>query len=476
MSADQLSDLHLADLHARASAAGIERYRLLRREQLIERLRDAGVTEAPAASPRPAADVDLDRDTDEFEAVAPGAKDDGPADEQPRRRRRGRRGGRGRREREKLAPEGPAVTGDKLAEQGPLEEVSGELEVTRQRHGFLGVADGDDVYVSASQIRRCELKPGDVVTGPVRPPRRDERHPALVRVNLVNGEEPVEAPAGAERAAPTERAAPAKTRFDELTAVPPGRRIPLAEHADTLIRAADLLAPLAYGQRVLVRAAPHSGRTTLLRGLGQALAGAKGVELTVLLIDERPEEVGAWKRALPEADLALAPADLPPREQVRVATEALERARARAADGTDVVLACDSLPRLAVAADGVAEVKRLFGSGRQLEGEDGGSLTVIATTFADGDDDGLAERAVATTETALVTLDPSLAEERIAPALRFADCRAIGEENLLTEAEQEGLRRLRARLRELVPPEGAALLRELFTEHATNRGLLESLG
>ena len=219
------------------------------------------------------------------------------------------------------------------------EEVTGVLEITPQRYGFLRLngleTNPDDVYISASQVRRCELRPGDEVSGPARSPRRGERHRALVHVDRVNGGEPL---------------ATDRPEFDELTPILPKRRLGLElEPSDVLTRAADLLAPLAFGQRVLVTAAPRSGRTTLLRGLARAVRGVEGPELIVLLIDERPEEATAWREALPGAELATATADLAPAEQVRVAELALERARRRAEAGADVVLIVDSLSRLAVA-------------------------------------------------------------------------------------------------------------------------------
>ncbi|MDQ3573232.1 MAG: hypothetical protein M3383_10315 [Actinomycetota bacterium] len=440
-------DLHLADLYARAARAGIEGYRLLRREDLVERLGGASSDEGDA-SPR---------------------------------RRRGRRGGRGRggsaqgtgsvaatgSGRERLPRHG-----DRADEPVETVEVTGTLELTRQRHGFLRVpGSDDDVYVSASQVRRCELKDGDEVTGPARQPRQGERHRALVRVNLVNGEDPVD-PVDARR---QPKAAPKQSKFDSLTPESPTRRVSLPAGADPLVRAADLLAPLAFGQRVLVRAAPRSGRTTLLRGLARAIEALDDVELTVLLIDERPEEAPAWSEAVPDSDLALAPADLSPAEQARVATDALERARAHAEGGADAVLLCDSLTRLAVAAGGVDEVKRLFGSGRALAGEGAGTLTVVATTLAAADDEGSAERAVATTETSVVSLDPTLAEEGITPALRFAECRAVGDDRLLPEAELDGLRHLRATLRDQTPPDAATFMREKLDEFPANSELLSSL-
>src|SRR6478735_2916593 len=247
MSKAELESMHLAQLHALAAEAGIEGYRKLPRAQLVEEL----LVHGDAAS----------READGGER----AEKDG---ERPaRRRRRGRGGGGGRsREREPEARE-EGKDSAREPEEAAGEEVTGILDVLPQGHGFARLSgldpDEDDVYVSASQIRRCELRAGDEVTGVARDPRRGERHRALVRVERVNGAEPA-----------TDR----EDAFEKLTPVPPHRRIPLhAEVEDVLVRAVDLLAPLAYGQRVLVRARPRSGRTTLLRGLSQAILAAPNV-------------------------------------------------------------------------------------------------------------------------------------------------------------------------------------------------------
>ncbi len=426
-----LADLHLAELHQRASELGIPKFRSMRRDELIAAIEDRG----------------------------------GEKTSRPRRRRRGRerlkpeageqrprREGRPReRERE---PEADAET----------EDVVGVLELTGAGHGFLRLegleAEGDDVYISASQIRRCELRAGDEVSGPARAPRRGERHRALVHVDKVNGAEPPSEP---------------RPELGGMTAVPPTRRLAIeVDRDDVLVRAADLLAPLAFGQRVLVSAAPRSGRTTLLRGIARAVLAGGGAEVVVLLVDERPEEAGAWREAVPDAELAIATAEMAPAEQVRVATLASERARRRAEAGADAVLICDSLSRLAVAADGTAEVKRLFGSGRELDGD--GSLTVIATALSGLADDGAAERAVATTENALITLDADLASSGIVPALRVAACRVSGEEELRDAAELEAARRLRSLLADLEPREAASFLRERIEGSADNAELLAGLG
>jgi len=424
--ADKLSELHLANLHALAAELGVPRFRLLRRGQLVKeieaRRKDEPAATEPGGEPEPEAESEPDREP-------------GPD-----------------REREQL-------------EQAATEEVTGTLEITPQRYGFLRVggveAGPDDVYVSASQVRRCELRGGDQVSGPARAARRGERHRALVHVDRVNGGEPLMD----------------RPEFEELTPIMPKRRLALDhDPSDVLTRAVDLLAPLALGQRVLVLAAPRSGRTTLLRGLARAVIATRGPELIVLLIDERPEEATAWRQAVEGAEIATATADLAPAEQVRLAELALERARRRAESGADVVLIVDSLSRLAVASQKAAEVKRLFGSGRDLAEEGAGSLTVIATVVEGAEDDGMAERAVVTTESARVRLDPELAAAGVFPALATADCRVSNEEELRGPEELAAARHLRSLLADLAPPEAAALLRERIESTRTNAELLTALG
>ncbi|MCD6014456.1 MAG: transcription termination factor Rho [Solirubrobacterales bacterium] len=422
--AAELEDLHLADLHQRAATAGMSGYRKLDRDALIEAL-----AEAP--------------ESEEVVVEATVLDDKAP-------------------EPVELGSEG-AEGGDAKGEALPTEEVRGVLELTGQRHGFLrlaglGPSDGD-VYISAAQVRRCELRPGDEVIGPAREPRRGERHRALVHVDRVNGEEPL---------------AGERPEFDALAPIAPERRLALdPDPSDVLTRAVDLFSPFAFGQRALIRAAARSGRTTLLRSLTRAAATDENVQVIVLLIDARPEEATAWREAVPVAEFAIATAELASVEQVRLAELALERARRLAESGTDAVLACDSLSRLAFAAGNVDEVKRLFGSGRNLAG--GGSLTVVATVLADGTDEGEAERAVLTTENSLITLDPELAAAGVYPAIRPAECRISNEDELREPAELEAVRRLRAQLADLRPTDAAALLRERIETILSNAELLASL-
>ena len=332
-----------------------------------------------------------------------------------------------------------------------------------QGYGFLrlsGMSEEEgDVYVSASQIRRCELRPGDEVSGPARQPRRGERHRALVRVETVNGQSPE-----GER-----------KHFEDLTAAPPHRRL-LAPDAvgDPLVRAVDLLGPLAFGQRVLVLAQPRSGRTTLLRALGAAIADA-GAHICVLLADERPEEVPQWERALPQAEIFAATADQEPREQIRAAELAMGHAKRLAESGEDVVVLIDSLSRLALGYRDAARVKRIFGAGRELGDEGSGSLTVIATVL-DSDDRGAEVReALETTENLLLRLDAGLAAKGIVPALVIAERRASGEDELRDPDEMEKVRRLRAELAEMDPDEAAQALSDQIVATGNNAELLSRL-
>ena len=437
----ELEGRPLADLHAIARSAGVDDFRKLRREELIEKLEGAeapaDMPEASPARPAPAESED-----------APGKPPEEDADdERPRRRSRG-----GRRRREQQ-PKGEQADDQKKDRDDESQELlSGILDVLPQGHGLLrqGLTPADDdIYVSPSQIRRCDLRPGDEVEGPVRQPRRGERHRALVRVEKVGGAEP-----GSERA----------DGFEALTPVPPHRRLPLApEEGDVLVQSAVFVAPLAYGQRVLVRAEPRSGRTTLLRGLVKAITAAdEAPKVIVLLVDEGPEEVTEWSRQVPEAEIAAAPADLTPADQVRHAELALGLAKRRAESGEDIVFVIDSLTRLGVAHGDPAAVKPVFGAGRELEEEGSGSLTVIATVLAGTEDGDEALEAVETTENATLTLDPELARAGITPALDITASGVSNEEKLRDESELEEVRSFRRELSKLPSEEAATRLANRF--------------
>lgn len=412
-----VNDLHLADLHLRARELGVPRYRMLTRDQLIAAIEEEG----------------------------PQAPEETDAEEEPRPRER------------------PERAAEPEREEEPTEEVTGVLDRMPQGYGFLrmsGLHETEgDVYVSASQIRRCELRPGDEVTGPARSPRRGERHRALVRVTAVNGQAPEEE----------------RSHFDDLTPAPPHRRLlPPDAPGDPLVRAVDLLGPLAFGQRVLILAQPRSGRTTLLRAIGAAVS-EQGAHLCVLLADERPEEVPQWERALPDAEIFAATADQEPREQVREAELAMGHAKRLAEGGQDVVALIDSLSRLALGYRDPGRVKRMFGAGRELEEEGTGSLTVIATVLESDDGGTEVREALETTENLLLRLDAGLAAKGIVPALVPADCRASGEEQLREPDELDRVRRLREELAAMEPEEAARSLSDQIRATASNAELLSRI-
>lgn len=414
MSKTDLQKQHLARLHARAAELGVPGYRMMRREELIEQL--------------------LANDGD------------GPAPE-PKAE-----------EREEPKPE--------REEQAAGEQVSGVLDIVPAGHGFLRLGglepDPDDVYISASQIRRCELRAGDEVSGPARAPRRGERYRALVKVEQANGAEP-----GEERA----------DGFDGLTPIAPHRRIPLApDSEDVLTRAVDLLVPLAFGQRVLVVSEPRGGRTTLLRGVVRAIGAAdQAPAVIVLLVDERPEEVTEWRRGAEGIEIAAAPADLDAVDQVRHAELALARAKRRAEAGEDVIVIIDSLTRLGVAYRDPIAVKPVFGAGRELEEDGSGSLTVIATVLSGTEDGEGALEGVETTENATIALDSELAAAGVVPAIDLERSRAVGEESYRDADEIEAVRRLREGLPDDDPRAAAEQLGERIRSSASNAELLSSL-
>ncbi len=439
-----LEKQHLSELHRLAAGLGIERYRMLPRDELAAAIAERDPDAAAAAAEQGDA-------AEESPAREPRADREPRGERRPRRRRE--RGG-GRRDRSEDDEDG-SDDEEPVDETG--EPVVGVLDITPRGHGFIRLSGlesaEEDVYVSPSQIRRCEMQRGDEVAGPARKPRRGERYPALIHVDTINGVVP-----GENRA-----------RLGEATPVHPSRRIDLTPAPDAspddaiLLRSVDMLLPLARGQRVLVDARPGSGRTTLLRALAGAVARSEDIELVVLLIDERPEEVAAWRDAAPGADLAIATAEMRSGEQLRLVELAFGRASRKAEAGADVVLLVDSISRIAVAADDPGRVKPIFGAGRETEEEGVGSLTVVATTLGDGgEDQGGVEKILETTENVLIVLDPDLAVRGVFPAIDFTSSRISGEEHLRDEAQLEEARRLRAELASLTPEAASAEVRRII--------------
>jgi transcription termination factor Rho len=326
----ELEQSPLADLHAIASELGLEGFRRMRKEDLIRAILagsgDGAEEEEQEELPERdrAAEAEAvveERDADELDLEE-------PADD------------------EELEPE---------PEPEPEEEDvrAGVLDILPNGSGFMRsdpfAHSRDDVYVSPAQIRRCELRAGDEISGPVRPPRRSERYPSLVRIDSVNGQAPEP---------PAER-----PRFEQLTAVFATERLPSPDGLDG--------APFGKGSRVAVVGPPGAGATSLLRRIVSSLAGSS-LEPVVVLAGVRPEEVTEWRR---ETGITVAGGafDGSMEEQAQVAEMAAERAKRAVEQGKDAVIVVDSLDSLP---SGVA--RRVFGAARKVE--EGGSLTVIAAT------------------------------------------------------------------------------------------------
>lgn len=330
------------------------------------------------------------------------------------------------------------------AEQEGFFFMEGVLEIIQSEgFGFLRPINyspsSEDIYISASQIRRFDLRNGDKVTGKVRPPKENERYYGLLQVELVNGEDP--------------DLAKERVHFPGLTALYPDRHIKLETEPNKLsTRIMDLVAPVGFGQRGLIVAPPKAGKTMLLKEIANAITtNYPEAELIVLLIDERPEEVTDIERSV-KADVVSSTFDEVPENHVKVAELVLDRAMRLVEHKRDVIILMDSITRLARAYNLVIppsgrtlsggidpaafhRPKRFFGAARNIE--EGGSLTILATALIDTGsrmDEVIYEEFKGTGNLEL-HLDRSLAERRIFPAL---DIRRSGtrKEELLIPADQ----------------------------------------
>ena len=373
----------LADLHALASALGIDGFRRLRKEDLVDailarqgasvpRRARATTRRAAAVTPPEAADTAPEEDeaTPEDQEERPE-----PSSSRPRRRRgrsrepgedsatppatrgredssRGREGSsRGRGEGSRDAREETSSASERIAE--------GVVELLANGSGFLRVRaneiSDDDVYISAAQARRCELVGGDRISGPVRPARRSERHPSLIRIDTINGVAAEEAVVG--------------TRIDEIDVDFPTEAFALGDDA-----ALAALPPFGRGSRVLIVGPPRSGRTALLARLGAALAATEGLDVELLAVGVRPEELTEYKEVAHATSTGLSFAASADAQEATV-EQAAERGRRIALRGGNAVLLIDTLDGL-----GPGAARRAIAAARNLRGA--GSLTVIATARA----------------------------------------------------------------------------------------------
>jgi transcription termination factor Rho len=366
-------------------------------------------------------------------------------------------------------------------------EIVGEgvLETLPDGFGFLRSPESnylpgpDDIYVSPSQIRRFELRTGDTVSGPIRPPKESERYFALLKVDAINYE-PADAPSG-------------RATFDDLTPLFPNQRLVLEHEARNLsTRIVDLLCPIGKGQRCLIVSPPRAGKTVLLQDIAHAIAeNHPEVALQVLLIDERPEEVTDMIRSV-KGEVVSSTFDEPAPRHVQVAEMVLDKAKRLVEHGRDVVILLDSITRLARAYNAVAPAsgkvlsggldanalhkpKRFFGAARNIE--DGGSLTIIATALVDTGsrmDDVIFEEFKGTGN-AEIHLDRKLMEKRVFPCLDVNRSGTRKEELLLPEATLNRVWVLRQLLHPLTPLDAMELLRSRIGKTANNQEFLDSM-
>ena len=336
------------------------------------------------------------------------------------------------------------ASGYKLTNEGD-KIVEGVLEVLPDGYGFLRgdnyLSTSDDVYISPVQIRRFRLDKGDKVKGIARMPKEGEKFPALIYVGEVNGDAP--------------EMAYRRKKFDDLIPIHPNERIHLeTKPTEYAMRIIDLMSPIGKGQRGMIVAPPKVGKTTLLKKIANSISiNNPEIELIVLLIDERPEEVTDMRRSI-KGDVIYSTFDELPEHHVKVAEMVLERAKRLTEQNKDVVILLDSITRLARAynlvipssgrtlsggldPNALHKPKKFFGAARNIE--HGGSLTILATALIETGsrmDDVIFEEFKGTGNME-VHLDRGLSEKRIFPAIDINKSGTRREELLLSQKEQE---------------------------------------
>ncbi len=373
---------------------------------------------------------------------------------------------------------------EQTAQEGLLFS-KGVLEILPDGYGFLRspnynyLPGPDDIYISPSQIKRFNLRTGDTVTGQIRPPKDNERFFALLRVEAVNFESPEKA---------RER-----LLFDNLTPLYPEERINLeTKPRDFSMRILNLLAPIGKGQRGMIVAQPRTGKTILLQKIANSITtNHPEIELIVLLIDERPEEVTDMERSV-DAEVISSTFDEPAERHVQVADMVLEKAKRLVEYKKDVVILLDSITRLArahntvvphsgkilsggVDSNALHKPKRFFGAARNIE--EGGSLTIMATALIDTGsrmDEVIFEEFKGTGNMELV-LDRRLTDRRIFPSIELNKSGTRKEELLLTREELSRVWILRKLLNEMNIIEGMEFLLEKMRESKDNKDFLRSM-
>ncbi|TAJ78283.1 transcription termination factor Rho [bacterium] len=361
----------------------------------------------------------------------------------------------------------------------------GVLETLPDGFGFLRAPDynylpgPDDIYVSPSQIRRFNLRTGDIISGHIRPPKEGERYFALLKVESINYEDP-------------ERARD-KILFDNLTPLYPNERFQLEYQPDEYTtRVVDLLTPIGKGQRGLIVAAPRTGKTMMLQNIAKALGhNHKEVILIVLLIDERPEEVTDMQRSV-DGEVVSSTFDEPATRHVQVAEMVIEKAKRLVEHGKDVVILLDSITRLArayntvvppsgkilsggVDSNALHKPKKFFGAARNIE--DGGSLTIIATALIDTGSrmDEVIFEEFKGTGNMEIHLDRRLMDKRVFPAIDINKSGTRKEELLISKEDLNRIWILRKVLSQLSVVESMEFLLDKIHGTKNNKEFVESM-
>ena len=473
-----LKSKKVAELKEIAKTFGLKGYEKMRKAELIAALM---IDEEPKAKAAEAAPAEPEQDTAEApkqetaevpaeeasEAEAApdeAAPEETAPEEEKKQKRRGRRGeGRKGEAHKGDSHKGTRVTkGDKVPDQVVPDkddryEAEGILDMAEDGFGFLRfnnfLTSDKDIYVAPAQIRRFNLKTGDKVKGICRPPKGDARFGALLYVVSVNDEEP--------------GAAIRRPDFNSLTPIFPREKLVMEDGRHELsLRIIDLIAPIGKGQRGLIVAPPKAGKTVLLKKIANSIEKHyPEIEMIVLLVDERPEEVTDFKRSLinEKSEVIYSTFDEQPQHHVKVAEMVLGRAQRLAEQGKDVVVLLDSITRLARAYNLVVppsgktlsggfdpgalhKPKKFFGAARKLE--EGGSVTILATALVETGsrmDDLIYEEFKGTGNMELF-LDRRLSEKRIFPAIDLAKSGTRREDLLMSQDEMQAVWAMRRAL------------------------------
>jgi transcription termination factor Rho len=365
---------------------------------------------------------------------------------------------------------------------------TGVMEILQDGFGFLRSADAnylpgpDDIYISPSQIRKFSLKTGDTVEGHIRGPKEGERYFALIKVNLINFEDP--------------KNMRTKVHFDNLTPLYPDETLIMEveneEKKDLSDRIIDIVAPLGKGQRALIVSPPRTGKTVLLQNIANSITkNQPECYLIVLLIDERPEEVTDMQRSV-DGEVVSSTFDEPATRHVAVAEMVLEKAKRLVEHGRDVVILLDSITRLGrafntvvpssgkvltggVDANALQRPKRFFGAARNIE--EGGSLTIISTALIDTGsrmDEVIFEEFKGTGNCELV-LDRKISDKRVFPAIDIMKSGTRKEELLLDKDKLHKIYVLRRILDPMGTVDAIEFLLDKLGQTKTNSEFYDSM-